>query len=93
MNNTTLAQQTTATPATTGASSLLATAATVGWGIVHAGSIGASAYHGYRRNDSLGWGIVWGLAGGVFPILTPAFALAQGFGKRKKGARRRRKLR
>ena len=45
-------------------------------------SAGASAFHGYRRNrGSLGWAIAWGLLGGVFPVITPAVALAQGFGK------------
>lgn len=45
-------------------------------------SAGASAFHGYRRNrGSLGWAIGWGLLGGMFPVITPAVALAQGFGK------------
>lgn len=44
-------------------------------------SAGASAYHGYRRNDSVGWAIAWGLLGGLFPVITPAIALAQGFGQ------------
>jgi hypothetical protein len=43
----------------------------------------ASAYHGYKRNDSVGWAIVWGGLGAIFPVLTPAIALAQGFGKSK----------
>lgn len=42
-------------------------------------STGASAYHGYKRNDSVGWAIVWGLLGGLFPVITPAIAIAQGF--------------
>lgn len=44
-------------------------------------SAGASAYHGYKRNKSVGWALVWGLFGGSFPIVVPAIALAQGFGK------------
>jgi hypothetical protein len=40
------------------------------------------AYHGYKRNDSVGWGIVWGLLGGAFPIIALPVAYAQGFGKR-----------
>jgi len=43
---------------------------------------GASAYHGYKRNNSIGWAIWWGLMGGLFPIITVPVALAQGFGKR-----------
>lgn len=50
--------------------------------IIVAASIGLSAYHGYRRNDSVGWAIWWALMGGLFPIVTPAIALAQGFGQR-----------
>ena len=47
-------------------------------------SVGLSAYHGVRRNNgSLGWGLWWGFAGGVAPVVTPAFAFAQGFGKRR----------
>lgn len=44
----------------------------------------ASVYHGYKRNRSVGWALVWGAAGAFFPIVTPAIALAQGFGKRKR---------
>lgn len=51
-------------------------------GIIEVASIAASAYHGYKRNNSTGWAIWWGLMGGLFPIITPAIAVAQGFGKR-----------
>jgi hypothetical protein len=45
-------------------------------------SAGAGAYHGYKRNHgSIGWAIWWSFMGGLFPIFTPAIALAQGFGK------------
>ena len=45
-------------------------------------SSGAGAYHGYKRNHgSIGWALWWSLMGGMFPIFTPAIALAQGFGK------------
>jgi hypothetical protein len=44
-----------------------------------------SGYHGYKRNNSIGWGIGWFLLGGTFPIITPTIAFAQGFGKRKVG--------
>ncbi len=40
-------------------------------------------YHGYKRNDSVGWALVWGIFGSiVWPITVPV-AFAQGFGKRK----------
>lgn len=47
-------------------------------------SVGASAYHGYKRNHSVGWSVWWGFMGLLFPIVTPAVAIAQGFGKREK---------
>lgn len=46
-------------------------------------SMGVSAYHGYKRNQSIGWALVWGFFGGVFPVIVPVIAVAQGFGKRK----------
>lgn len=44
-------------------------------------SSAVSAYHGYKRNQSVGWAIGWALLGGMFPIITPVVALAQGYGK------------
>jgi hypothetical protein len=55
------------------------------WGVASTVSMAASAFHGYRRNRSIGWAIWWGILGGVFPIFTPVVALAQGFGTRKAG--------
>jgi len=42
-----------------------------------------SLYHGYRRNNSLGWGLGWFALGTLFPVITPTVAFAQGFAKRK----------
>jgi hypothetical protein len=56
-------------------------------------AVPALAYHGYKRNDSVGWALVWGLFGSmVWPITVPV-AVAQGFGKKKtnKNPRRRRR--
>jgi hypothetical protein len=53
------------------------------WAVVGAASVAASAFHGYRRNRSVGWALWWGLMGGIAPVITPAIAVAQGFGKRK----------
>lgn len=53
------------------------------WGALSVVSGAASAYHGYRRNQSIGWGVWWFIMGSVFPVITPAIGLAQGFGKRK----------
>jgi hypothetical protein len=59
-------------------------AAQVAYGVLSTASMAASAYHGYKRNESVGWALAWGLAGAVFPIITPVIAVAQGFGKRAK---------
>lgn len=53
-------------------------------GIIVAASIGVSAYHGYKRNKSTGWGVWWGFMGLLFPVVTPVVAIAQGYGKRAK---------
>jgi hypothetical protein len=45
--------------------------------------VGLGAYHGYKRNDSVGWAIGWALLGGLFPFITIPISLAQGFGKRR----------
>ena len=55
------------------------------WTLAGILSVGASAYHGYKRNNSVGWAIAWGLLGGLAPVITPAVAVAQGFGKPKRG--------
>lgn len=41
------------------------------------------AYHGYKRNKSIGWAMAWAFLGGMFPVLTIPISLAQGFGKPK----------
>lgn len=46
-------------------------------------SASVSAYHGVRRNKSVGWGIWWFVMGATFPLITPTIALAQGFGRSK----------
>ena len=47
------------------------------------GTIGmvAGVYHGYARNDSVGWALWWGLMGAWFPFSTVPIAIAQGFGE------------
>jgi hypothetical protein len=53
-------------------------------GVLAISSAAVSAYHGYKRNDSLGWAVWWFFMGSVFPVFTPVIALAQGYGKPKK---------
>lgn len=53
------------------------------WAILSTASAALSGYHGYKRNNSIGWGIVWFGLGGLFPVITPTIAFAQGFGKRR----------
>ncbi len=50
-------------------------------GVLATASMAASAYHGYKRNQSVGWAIWWGLMGGLFPVITPVIAVAEGYGK------------
>lgn len=54
------------------------------WGVVSVASGAASAYHGYKRNNSIGSAVLWGVLGSIFPVITPAIAAAQGFGERRK---------
>jgi len=53
------------------------------WAVLGTLSMAASTYHGYKRNNSVGWAIGWGILGAMFPVITPAVAVAEGFGKRK----------
>jgi hypothetical protein len=53
------------------------------FGVLSAVSCGLSAYHGYKRNQSIPWALVWGAMGTVFPVVTPAIAFGQGFGQRR----------
>lgn len=52
------------------------------FGIISTVSMAASAYHGYKRNESIPWALWWGFMGAVFPVITPVIGVAQGFGKR-----------
>lgn len=53
------------------------------WQLLAWTGVGVSAYHGYKRNDSVAWAIAWGLSGGYFPFITVPVALAQGYGERR----------
>lgn len=44
-------------------------------------SAAACAYHGYKRNESVGWAFGWAFFGSVAPFFALPVALAQGFGK------------
>lgn len=67
-----------------GAEDTKPTGGAVVWGLLSTASMAASIYHGYKRNDSVGWALGWGLLGGLFPVIVPTIAVAQGFGKRKR---------
>lgn len=57
--------------------------------------MGAGVYHGYKRNESVGWALGWGFLTAAFPIIMIPIAIAQGFGKpktmRSNSSRRRRR--
>lgn len=57
----------------------------VALGIIAAVATAAGAYHGYRRHDSVGWAIGWGLASGLFPYIALPIAAAQGFAEPARG--------
>lgn len=60
-------------------------------GVLGVASTAALAYHGYRRNQSIGWSLVWAIFGGGFPIIGWPIAIAQGFGKSKSYSPNRRR--
>lgn len=53
------------------------------WGVLSVASGVMSGFHGYRRNQSVGWGVAWFVLGTILPVITPTIAVAQGYGKRK----------
>jgi len=55
--------------------------ASVVWSLLSLAGAVSGAYHGYKRNDSVGWAIGWGLLGGIFPVITIPVSLAQGYGQ------------
>jgi hypothetical protein len=57
------------------------TAVRTAFRVAQAASVAAGAYHGYKRNNSVGWALWWGFMGWLAPVVTPAIAVAQGFGK------------
>ncbi len=57
----------------------------VAYALASVAGTGIGAYHGYKRNDSVGWAIGWALLGGLFPVVVIPVAYAQGIGERKRG--------
>jgi len=41
-------------------------------------------YHGFKRNNSVGWAIGWGILGSIAPSITAGIAVGQGFARRAK---------
>lgn len=44
---------------------------------------GLGAYHGYKRNESVGWAIGWAFFGTILPVIAIPVMFAQGMGRRK----------
>lgn len=91
-----LGQQTTTVPATTtstGTSISISQPIRTAMYVAGTASVFALAYHGYKRNNSVGWALVWGILGGAFWPLGVPIAVAQGFGKPVRAARNRRRKR
>lgn len=53
------------------------------YSLLSTAGVAVGAYHGYKRNNSIGWAIGWALLGGAFPFIAIPVAFAQGVGKRK----------
>ncbi len=66
-------------PSTGAAQTPVMTTGTIVWAGISTISMAASAYHGYKRNNSVGWAIWWGLMGSIFPVITPVIAYAEGY--------------
>lgn len=61
------------------------------WRVVSLLAGGALAYHGYRRTGSVGWALVWAIAGGIVWPAGIGIAMAQGFGRPAMQRNRRRR--
>ncbi len=57
----------------------------VAWALAGVAGAALGAYHGYKRNDSVGWAIGWSLLGSIAPIIVIPIAFGQGFGQRRRG--------
>lgn len=53
------------------------------YALLSVASAGVCAYHGYKRNNSIGWAIGWSIFGGGLPVVAPVVAVAQGYAKPK----------
>jgi hypothetical protein len=60
-------------------------ALTIAYMALSAAGTAVGAYHGWKRDESVGWAIGWALLGGIAPFIVIPVAFAQGMGK-KKGA-------
>lgn len=49
------------------------------WALASVAGTAIGAYHGYKRNDSVGWAIGWAFLGGLAPVIVIPLAIAQGF--------------
>lgn len=55
--------------------------------------MGMAAFHGYRRNNSVGWALAWGALGAAFPVITNVIAVAEGYARPIHGGSRLRSAR
>lgn len=55
----------------------------IGYYVLSAAGTAIGAYHGWKRDESVGWAIGWALLGGIAPFIVIPVALAQGIGKKK----------
>ncbi len=55
----------------------------VAYALASVAGTAVGAYHGYKRNESVGWALGWAFLGGLFPVVVIPVAFAQGIGERK----------
>ena len=53
------------------------------WRFLSVGGAAIGAYHGYKRHNSVWWGLGWAFLGSLAPVIVIPIAFAQGIGKSK----------
>jgi hypothetical protein len=53
------------------------------YGLFSTAAAVSGAYHGYKRNESVGWAVGWFIFGGLLPMLSVPIMFAEGFAERK----------
>jgi hypothetical protein len=49
------------------------------WGVISLSAAVLGTYHGYRRDNSIGWALGWGFFGATVPVIALPLMFAEGF--------------